>query len=228
MYLTKIPPLLQRFYQKYTWRIDTDEPVLYLTFDDGPTPEISQWVMDQLDVHDAKATFFWVGNNIPANAELAHEIIDRRHQIGNHTQNHRNGWTTPLRAYLRDFLRCQRTIFEYTGKRAQLFRPPYGRLTHTKARYIQRTHDIIMMDVLTGDFDTSLDADACLENVIGKAQPGSIILLHDSVKAWPRLESLLPRLLAYYANQGYSFKALPRRSSRPSPPPKLEERSWEF
>jgi len=228
MYLKKIPPLLQRYYHRYTWRIETEEPVLYLTFDDGPTPEISRWVMDQLDAYDAKATFFWVGNNIPGQVELAHETIDRRHHIGNHTQNHKDGFTTPLRTYLRDFLRCQQTIFEYTGKRTQLFRPPYGRLTHTKAKYIQRTHRIIMMDVISGDFDTDLDADACLETVIEKAQPGSIVLLHDSVKAWPRLEAMLPRLLAYYSNLGYRFLPIPLQSSRPSPPSLASQHNWEF
>lgn len=214
MYLKKIPRLLQRYMSSYRWRFETDERVLYLTFDDGPTPDITEWVMDQLAYYRAQATFFLVGNNIPPHADVLHDLIDSGHAIGNHTQNHRDGYQTSLRAYLRDFLRCQQTIFEYSGLQTRLFRPPYGRLTQTKARYIARTHEIIMMDVLAGDFDLSLSADDCMQYVLAHAQPGSIILLHDSEKAWPRLKKLLPRLLARYSAEGYRFEAIPNGEQR--------------
>jgi peptidoglycan-N-acetylglucosamine deacetylase len=208
MYLSKIPSLVQRYVRRCRWRVETPAKALYLTFDDGPTPEITAWVLAELDRYQALATFFWVGNHVVQYPELAHRVIDSGHSIGNHTQNHVNGWRTSLKGYLREFLQCQRSIFEYTGAQPRLFRPPYGRITHTKARYIARTHDIVMMDVIAGDFDPSLSPAACFENVVNHAQPGSIILLHDSAKAWPRLRVLLPQLLQYYAEQGYRFEAL--------------------
>lgn len=210
MYLKKIPGLLQRYLGGYRWRYETSEPVLYLTFDDGPTPEITEWVMDQLAAYCAKATFFLVGNNVPPNAGIVHELLDSGHRIGNHTQTHRDGYKSSLRAYLRDFLRCQQTIFEYTGYQARLFRPPYGRLTQTKARYIARTHEIVMMDVIAGDFDPTLTGEACFQHVASHARPGSIVLLHDSMKAWPRLSVALPLILSHFAQQGYRFEAIPQ------------------
>jgi peptidoglycan-N-acetylglucosamine deacetylase len=209
MYLKKIPLILQRYLGKYRWRYSSSEPVLYLTFDDGPTPDITEWVMDQLATYRAKATFFLVGNNVAQHPELVHELIDNGHAIGNHTQNHRDGYKTSLRAYLRDFLRCQQTIFEYTGHQARLFRPPYGRLTQTKARYIARTHEIVMMDVIAGDFDADLSPEDCIQHVLRHAAPGSIILLHDSVKAWPRLAKALPAILSHFSELGFRFEAIP-------------------
>jgi peptidoglycan/xylan/chitin deacetylase (PgdA/CDA1 family) len=162
-----------------------------------------------LSAYRAKATFFLVGKNVPAQAEMVHEMIDNGHAIGNHTQHHCDGYKTSLRAYLREFLRCQRTIFEYTGHQSRLFRPPYGRLTQTKARYLSRTHEIVMMDVIAGDFDPNLSAEDCYQHVVQHARPGSIVLLHDSLKAWPRLSACLPRLLAHFSAQGYTFRAIP-------------------
>jgi peptidoglycan-N-acetylglucosamine deacetylase len=214
MYLKKTPIIVQRYLSRYRWRFDTPEPVLYLTFDDGPTPQITEWVMDQLAAYRARATFFLVGNNVAANPELVHELIDNGHAIGNHTQTHRDGYKTSLRAYLRDFLRCQQTIFEYTGHQARLFRPPYGRLTQTKARYIARTHEIIMMDVIAGDFDPQLRAEDCIQHITQHARPGSIILLHDSVKAWPRLSQTLPTILKHFSERGFRFEAISNREPR--------------
>ncbi len=213
MYLKHIPSLVQRYYGDYLWRYETQDPVLYLTFDDGPTPEITQWVAEQLAEYNAKATFFLVGNNVQQYPLLVHQLIDEGHSIGNHTHNHVNGWSSSLKGYLREFLTCQRTIMEYTGASTRLFRPPYGRLTHTKAKYIKRTHQIVMMDVIAGDFDSSLTADDCFQHVVDNATPGSIVLLHDSQKAWPRLQQLLPDLLAHYHESGYRFGSIPYRAT---------------
>lgn len=222
MYFKRIPSLMQRYFSRYRWRFETYEPVLYLTFDDGPTEEVTDWVLDQLAQYDAQASFFLVGNNVAQHPEIVHRVIDAGHSIGNHTQNHVSGWQSSLKGYLREFLTCQRTIAEYTGKNVRLFRPPYGRITHTKAKYIARTHDIIMMDVIAGDFDPQLSAEDCFQNVVQNARPGSIILLHDSQKAWPRLQELLPRLLAHYTELGYRFEALSYRHRLQLPSPAIK------
>ncbi len=218
MYLKKIPDFLQRYYKQYRWSFPTEEKVVYLTFDDGPTPEITSWVMDQLDKYQAKATFFLVGDQVRRYPGLVHELIDQGHAIGNHTQSHVDGWQMGLKPYLREFLRCKRSIMEYTGRQTRLFRPPYGRLTHTKAKYIARDHDIIMMDVIAGDFDRSLSAKDCVQNVISKTQRGSIVVMHDSQKAWPRLEHALVPILAHFYEQGFRFETIPVSDRLKAPP----------
>lgn len=213
MYLKKIPAIIQRYYPDYLWRIPTgNEKVLYLTFDDGPTPEISSWVLDQLEKYGARATFFLIGKNVKAHPELVHQLLDAGHRVGNHTENHLNGWKTPLKSYLKDSLQGQKTIQEYTGKRTTLFRPPYGKITNSQAIRILRSHQIVMMDVLSGDFDESMTAQQCASAVITKAIPGSIVLFHDSVKAWDRLEEALPQVLEHFLEKGYRFEALTESS----------------
>ncbi|TAE52295.1 MAG: polysaccharide deacetylase family protein, partial [Bacteroidetes bacterium] len=129
MYLTRVPRLIQRYYSGLTWRKESPDKVLYLTFDDGPTPEVTPWVLDELARWDAKATFFWLGKQVKQHPELAHRILDEKHSAGNHSFSHLNGWRTDSKRYLRDFLQGQRAIREYTGLSARLFRPPHGRIT---------------------------------------------------------------------------------------------------
>ncbi len=214
MYLTKIPKLLRNYYAEYTWRMNPNEKTLYLTFDDGPTPEVTPWVLEQLAAYEAGATFFLLGRNVKEQPELAHAIMDQGHSIGNHSFSHKNGWKVEPRAYLRDFLRAQKTLQEYTGYRTQLFRPPYGRITRAQARHIRRTHQIVMMDVVSGDFDLSLEGEDCLQTVLRNAKSGSIISLHDSKKAWDRLQYLLPALLAHFYEKDYRFEALPNEKAQ--------------
>jgi len=209
MYLPKIPKLLHAFYPDYRWRFDTDEKVVYLTFDDGPTPEITDWVLGQLAEYGAKATFFLIGKNVETYPLIAHRVIDSGHAIGNHTYSHRNGWRTDIRTYLKDFLKGQQAIREYTGLEATLFRPPYGKLTAAQARRIMPTHEVVMMDVMAGDFDPDIDGETALHNALDNISPGAIVVLHDSVKAWERLQYALPRLLEALALDGYRFEALP-------------------
>ena len=200
---------MQRLYPSFTWRMSTEKPHLHLTFDDGPTPEITPWVLDQLAEYRAQATFFLIGKRVEQYPELVHEIIDQGHTIGNHSQHHRNGWRTNTRTYLRDVLKAQQTIAEFTGQTSMLYRPPYGRISHGQARQVLRTHEIVMMDVVSGDFDVDIDGKKCFENVIHAAKPGSIIVFHDSEKAWERLQVALPNVLGHYHRKGYQFKALP-------------------
>ncbi|MEO1449056.1 MAG: polysaccharide deacetylase family protein [Bacteroidota bacterium] len=211
MYLRYIPDWLQRQLPTYTWRLPTspERPTIYLSFDDGPTPDITTWVLEQLAQYDAKATFFWVGEQVMRHPELAHKVLDAGHAAGNHSHTHLNGREVNTHRYLRDFLRAQQTIEEYTGFAPRLFRPPYGRLRKAQRQAILQYHEIVMMDVVSGDFDPRRSGQECAEAVIRNTRPGSIILLHDSLKAWPRLEVALPRILSHFADKGYSFAAHP-------------------
>ena len=208
MYLTKIPPFIQRLYPRFIWRFPTDGKRIFLTFDDGPSPEITPWVLKQLERYKAKATFFLIGEKVKAHPELVHEIIDCGHSIGNHTFNHLNGRKSDTKQYLKNFLEGQRAIEEYTGYRTNLFRPPYGKITKSQASYIMETHKIVMMDVLSGDFDKRVSGEACYKNVVKNVLPGSIVLFHDSKKAFPRLQYVLPRVLEYLAEEDYRFHAI--------------------
>ncbi|RMG20730.1 MAG: polysaccharide deacetylase family protein [Bacteroidetes bacterium] len=205
MYLNKIPGIVHRIYGAYLWRYNTQSPDLYLTFDDGPHPEITPWVLDQLKEFNARATFFVVGKNVQQYPEIVHRAIDEGHSIGNHSYSHLNGWDTDSSVYLKDFLRAQRSLVEYTGYHTRLFRPPYGKVKRDAAKRIMRTHKMVMMDVISGDFDLNNTGKDCQRIVIQHAKPGSIILLHDSDKAWDRLEYALPRLLRDLTAKGFQF-----------------------
>lgn len=202
MYLSRTPRAVQALFKGLTWNIPGTEKILYLTFDDGPIPEVTPWVLDMLAAFDAQATFFCVGRNAEKNPELLTRIRKEGHAIGNHTFDHVRGRSTSLRPYLRDTLRCQ--ALTGTG----LFRPPYGSLSMRQLRVLRSHFTIVMWDVLSGDFDHTLDAPRCLRNVIDHARPGSIIVFHDSLKAEERLRYALPGTLAHFTEQGYSFKAL--------------------
>jgi len=209
--MKKIPQIVRNYYSQLVWSFPTSEKIVYLTFDDGPTPEVSDWVLDVLDTFDAKATFFLLGKNVEKHPEIAHRMIDSGHSIGNHGYRHIDGWKTSLRTYLRDFLKAQQSIYEYTGKYARLFRPAYAHITQTKARYIKRSHQIIMMDVISGDFDEELSWEDVVEAVMSHVRPGSVIVFHDSEKAFPRLKKALPEILDRLQVGGYDFEAIPTR-----------------
>ncbi len=212
MYLTHIPGMIQRRMGEYLWKVNTKEQEVYLTFDDGPTPEVTPWVLDQLRNFQAKATFFMVGDQIRKYPELAHQVIDEGHEVGNHTLTHMNGKKTSLYAYLRDYAGCQQVFKEYTGKRPRLFRPPYGRISKAQAEpLLRRGINIVMMDVITGDFDRTRSPNRVAMTALKHASPGSIILFHDSWKAWPRLKEALPVVLESLANEGYRFKRLGKK-----------------
>lgn len=208
MYFKKFPGILKTLYPDYLWRVETSEKEVYLTFDDGPTPEVTEAVLEMLNQVGAKATFFLLGKNIQAYPVIAHKVIDAGHSIGNHGHKHLNGWKVNNYLYFKDFLNAQRTLTEYTGYRTELFRPAYAKITSRQARKIKKTHQVVMMDVMAGDFDNKLSVDEVCDNVTQHVMPGSIICLHDSEKAWPRLSKALPRILEYLKAEGYAFKAL--------------------
>jgi peptidoglycan-N-acetylglucosamine deacetylase len=203
MYLARTPAVVKPLLKDFTWHMVGTGRTVYLTFDDGPIPEVTPWVLDTLAAYDARATFFCIGRNAAANPDLLARIRREGHSIGNHTFGHPSGWNTPVTAYLRDVLLCQ----AITG--TKLFRPPYGRISRQQSRALGKRFSLIMWDVLSGDFDTAIDGDRCLRNVVDHYGPGSIIVFHDSLKAEPRLRFALPRLLDHMVNEGYALQALP-------------------
>ena len=202
---------MMRIFSKYTWRFFDTKKEIYLTFDDGPTPEITQFVLSELKKYNAKATFFCIGKNIKRHPNIFKQIISDGHSIGNHTQNHFNGWKNTTEDYLENVLECNKTITQlnnYTIKQ-QLFRPPYGKIKKSQAKEIlKKGYKIIMWDVLSADFDTTISKEKCLQNVLKNTKNGSIIVFHDSVKAFPRMEYALPKFLKSFSEKGFIFRAI--------------------
>lgn len=203
MYLVHTPNYVQALFPGLVWRMPGDEPSLYLTFDDGPIPEVTPWVLDVLDDFGAKGTFFCVGDNVRKHPEIFREVIGRGHSVGNHTHNHLSGWRTENISYFNNIRHCARLV------QSGLFRPPYGKLKPSQAQFLQRHYAIVMWDVLSGDFDADLTPADVAHNVIQHSGPGSIIVFHDSLKAETKLRYALPRVLEHFTSIGYSFKALP-------------------
>ncbi|MER2997169.1 polysaccharide deacetylase family protein [Pontibacter populi] len=195
----------------YTWHREGADKKLYLTFDDGPIPEVTPFVLEQLANYNAKATFFCVGDNLAKHPEIAQQVLAGGHKLANHTYNHLKGWQTPFDAYLQNVQQCQHlleTIAAGTTQQRPLFRPPYGRITSKQAAALRPTYELIMWDVLTNDYDATLSADKCLQQSITRTQPGSIIVFHDSLKAERNMRYALPRFLEHFTRQGYSFELL--------------------
>lgn len=202
MFLAKTPKLLQALLPYYTWSMPASGKELYLTFDDGPIPEVTPWVLDTLRRYHARATFFCVGDNVQKHPEIFQRLLEDGHSVGNHTFHHLNGWQTEHVTYLHNVRRCARLV------KSRLFRPPYGRLMPRQREFLQRHYRIVMWDVLSGDYDINISPEQCLRNVTDNAQPGSIILMHDSLKAERNLRYVLPAALEYFAGQGYHFEKL--------------------
>lgn len=199
----RIPRVLQWLLPGYVWRVPGTEKVIYLTFDDGPIPELTPWVLDRLAEHDAKATFFCLGQNCARVPELAARIKAEGHVIGNHTWDHPRGRRTSIRTYAMNVLKAAPLTS------ARIFRPPYGSLTLAQARLLRKRYRIILWDVLSGDYDERLTGEHCAQRVLQHARPGSIVVFHDSLKAEPRLRIALPLVLQHFAAKGYRFAALP-------------------
>ena len=202
-YFVKTPPIIKLVSPNLFWKIPSDQKEVFLTFDDGPHPEVTPWVLEQLKKHEAKATFFCVGKNVLKNRDLFKQVNDEGHVTGNHTFNHLNGWKTANRRYFKDIEECANLVS------SNLFRPPYGRLLPTQAARIRKKgYKIIMWDVLSGDFDQKLPEKKCLANTLKNVEPGSIIVFHDSRKAEKKLKFVLPKLLEKLSDEGYKFRSL--------------------
>ncbi len=201
-YFIKTPWIVKRLFSSYVWNMDTKEKQVFLTFDDGPHPEITPWVLNQLKQYGAKASFFCIGKNVCEQKHVYQEILQQGHAVGNHTYNHLNGWKVGTEAYMQDVAKAASVI------ESNLFRPPYGRIRSKQARQmneaLQRSDArIIMWDVLSADFDRTITKEACLKNVLNNVEKGSIIVFHDSEKAFPHLQFVLPKLLEYLHKEMY-------------------------
>jgi peptidoglycan/xylan/chitin deacetylase (PgdA/CDA1 family) len=222
MYLHFTNSFIHKAFPHFTWKINTDEKVIFLTFDDGPIPEVTPWVLGELEKYDAKATFFCVGDNIRKSPSIFEEVIARGHSIGNHTFNHLNGWQTTEEAYLENVQLCEDYLINIQKNSARLrdkqtkvysttrplFRPPHGRLSAAQSKILRTHYQIVMWDVLTGDFDQNLDKNTCLQKAIRYTKKGSIVVFHDSQKAKTNLYHVLPRYLEHFSNQGFRFEKL--------------------
>lgn len=207
-YWIKTNELIKRIFKNYVWDIPNKENKIYLTFDDGPTPDVTEWTLSQLKKYNAKATFFCIGNNIEKHPDIYNSIIQEGHSVGNHTYNHLNGWKTKTEDYIYNVNLCANQIQKSTNNPIQsvIFRPPYGKIKSSQTKKIKELgYKIILWDVLSADFDSTISPEKCLENVISNIEKGSIIVFHDSIKAHKNLEYVLPRTLDFLTRKGYNF-----------------------
>lgn len=213
MFLHKSPGLLKRFYSDFVWHIPTHNKVIYLTFDDGPIPDVTEWVLEQLSAYQAQATFFCIGDNVQKHPDIFEKVLQQGHSVGNHTFNHLKGWNTDNDVYWQNIKECEAVL-----PTTRLFRPPYGRIKLSQSKALLPQYDIVMWDVLTGDFEKYLSPEHCLQKTLQYTREGSIVVLHDSLKAWRNMSFVLPRLLEHYAELGYKFEALPQNISKTPTP----------
>ena len=209
----KTPVLAKKIFANYIWEMPPESKTLYLTFDDGPTPEITNWTLDILDKYNAKATFFCIGKNVSQHPEIFKNIQNKGHKIGNHTNNHIKGWRTSTKNYLANIKEAQKVIDlqqNKTDSRSQiLFRPPYGQIRPKQGKALAELgYKVIMWNVLAFDWDKDVTKEKCLENVISNAKEGSVIVFHDSVKAEKNMRYALPKVLEHFSKKGYTFKSI--------------------
>jgi peptidoglycan/xylan/chitin deacetylase (PgdA/CDA1 family) len=206
-YFIKTPWIAKKFFPGYIWDLPAEDQSVYLTFDDGPHPVITPWVLDQLKEYSAEATFFCIGNNVQQFPEVYNRILEEGHAVGNHSFRHLNGWKTEEEEYLDDISKATEFID------SKLFRPPYGRIRQAQARKVPEAMKhadakIIMWDVLSADFDDGFTDEGCYNNVVEHTVAGSIIVFHDSEKAYGKLKKVLPKVLQHLSTSGFHFKKI--------------------
>lgn len=203
MLIVRPPSLLTRALHKMTWDLHGDHREVYLTFDDGPTPLVTSWVLKQLSKAGAKGTFFCLGRNVDKHPEIYRMILSGGHSVGNHSYSHLKGFRSSVRRYMDDIQLASDMID------SKLFRPPYGRIFPGQVKAVLEQYDIIMWDVLSIDYNSGLSGERVLQNVTRNVKPGSIIVFHDSEKAADNLYYALPRTLEFLKDEGYSMKSIP-------------------
>lgn len=202
-YFHKTPTWLKKLYPSLIWNFKSDKKKVWLTFDDGPTDKLTQWILDCLDQFNARATFFCVGENLIKHPNLTNQMVEKGHVVANHSHNHLNGWKTDVESYVENVNKCQLHL----PVKNNLYRPPYGKITRNQIKQLKALKkDIIMWDVLSGDFDLNLSPEACFEASVRYTSPGSIIVFHDNIKAENRLKFTLPRYLEYLSMKNYTFE----------------------
>jgi len=207
--MVKVPKIIKKLFYNQVWDIPNNKNKVYLTFDDGPTPEVTEWVLELLSKEKIKATFFCIGNNIEKHPEIFKKTIDSGHSIGNHTFNHLQGWKTSSKKYTENVDLCENEICKLNTIENNLFRPPYGKIKPIQSRMLRKKgFKIIMWDVLSKDYDQSVSPEICLDNVIKNTSQGSIIVFHDSLKAQKNLEYTLPKAITFLKNKGFKFETI--------------------
>ncbi len=208
MILHGMPSIIQQFFPKRTWKRNAEGKKIYLTFDDGPVVGVTDFVLEQLDRFGMKATFFMVGENVRKNPKLAMEVQAGGHGIGNHTMHHLNGWHSSSSTYFEDFLECEEVFKSVFGRSSVLFRPPYGMIKGGQVDEIRRSHEIIMWNVLSGDYNPKLMPKQVFDNTAKRSKTGSIVVFHDQEKTASILPKILPDYLNYIRDQGYEAAVL--------------------
>ncbi|WP_410006352.1 polysaccharide deacetylase family protein [Aequorivita nionensis] len=196
-----MPRFIQRLYPERIWAFSRSSNSVFLTFDDGPIPEVTPWVLDELKKHNAKATFFCIGENVQKHPEIFQRILSEGHSVGNHTFNHLNGWKTATSEYIENIEKAKKQMhnseFKIQNSRL-LFRPPYGKITSKQAKTLQKKgFKIVMWDIISYDYDTNVSEEKCLQNVLKNIRSGSVVVFHDSLKAEKNLRYVLPKVLEF-------------------------------
>jgi len=203
MTIYSAPFWIRAIYPKgLTWRVPTSKREVFLTFDDGPIPEVTPLVISILKKYNIKATFFCVGENVQKHPEVFDLLLKNGHAVGNHTFHHVKAWKTDSNSYLSEIEQCKQLV------KSHLFRPPHGQINRKIAQNLMKDYRIIMWSALTGDYNQKLSGDHCLANAVNNTRPGSIIVFHDSLKALERMEFALPKYIEYCREKGYSFGIL--------------------
>ena len=200
---------IKKVFNNLVWDIPNSDKRIYLTFDDGPIPEVTEWVLNILKSKDIKATFFCIGDNMKKHPEVYKRILAEGHQTGNHTFNHLNGWKTETNHYIENLKLCETEYLKLNTEHSFLFRPPYGKINPSQSKAIRNLgYKIIMWDVLSYDFDSTISVEKCLENVISNTEQGSIIVFHDSIKAEKNLKYALPKAIQVLKDKGFIFDVI--------------------
>jgi peptidoglycan-N-acetylglucosamine deacetylase len=207
-YTHKTPFFLKWLYPEAIWNVAVNEKILFLTFDDGPIPEITEFVLEELRKYEAKGTFFCVGDNIRKNPQIFKRILEEGHSVGNHTYNHIKGSISDNDSYFRNIELWENEANNYLKQPNYLFRPPYGRFKRSQYNLLKKKYKIVMWDVLSADFDARLPAESCYQASVRNLQNGSVIVFHDNIKARDNLYYALPKVMEYGKKNGYLFKRL--------------------
>jgi peptidoglycan/xylan/chitin deacetylase (PgdA/CDA1 family) len=209
-FMIKVPKIIKLLFFNQVWNIPNSENTIYLTFDDGPTPEITERVLEILDKHHIKATFFCIGDNVRKHPEIVQKILSKQHSLGNHTYSHLKGWKTPTKTYISNSEACEiklNSLFKI--RNSKLFRPPYGKITPWQSYKLRKLgYKIIMWDVLSKDYDASISAEMCYENVIKNVSSGSIIVFHDSNKAKENVLNSLEKTIETLKSKEFKFEKI--------------------